>query len=195
LGAVASAHLDDNAGIICKGAGADFFGFSPSGNKGLGQAGTVAYRFTPTRTQTFTGYRIWCETAPAITASGRLVVWANNGTTQLTKSATDGTTTPIANTISVATTSGYSSVAGTFAANSGTGSVASLTLTAGTTYWVGLFLQGNAAAANYAALYAPSFFGTSLTTANCVFLAGTTTPTALTGAVLDTLAPCIALVT
>jgi hypothetical protein len=123
------------------------------------------------------------------------VVFANNGTTQLTKSATDGTTVPLAGTVTANTTSGYSALAGTFSANTGSGSLPSLTLTAGTTYWIGLFMNAAFATGTYASLYAPSFFGITLTAGQGLYLSGTSTPSSLSGAVVDPFVAHIALIT
>jgi hypothetical protein len=192
LGAVRSDWLDDSpSGMLVKSASADFYGPILPGNRGVGQNGTTAIKFTPVRDFTFSTYRIFCNSAPTSSGSARLVVFASNGTTRLTTATTDGSTTPLAGTITSNTSSSYSVLTGTLGANSGTGSVASLTLTAGTTYWIGLFANTAFVTGTYAGIYAPSFFGTTLTTANGVFLTGTTTPTSLSGAVVDPI--CIAL--
>jgi hypothetical protein len=194
LGAVRSDWLDDSpSGMLVKSASADFSGAIFPGSRGAGVNGTTAVKFTPVRDFTFSTYRVFCFNAPTSSGSARLVVFAANGTTQLTKAATDGTTTPIAGTLTAGTSSSYSALTGTLSANTGSGSVASLTLTAGTTYWIGLFANTAFTVGSYAGLFAPSFFGSTLTTANGVYLTGSTTPSSLSGAVVDPVCVAIAL--
>lgn len=172
------------SGLLAKSSTADFAGAKLLGSKGTGAAGTTAYKFTPTRTFTWTTYRVYLDTAITAGSSGaaRLCVWAADGTTRLTKSSTNGDGVPIANTVTVNTATSHTILSASLTADGGANSI---TFTQGTSYWVGMFLNANAATGAFASLYAPSFFGTSLAAATGVFLSGTGTPTSLTGAVVD----------
>jgi hypothetical protein len=184
---------DDRAGILVDGPNASLRWATSLGARGTAASGTTAVRFTPERTITVTGYRVFCEYAPTSTGTARLCVWASNGTTQLTKSAADGTTTPLAGTVTATTASANSALTGTLSANSGGGSVAALTLVGGITYWVGLFANAAFISGSYAGLCVPSFYGSTLATADGVFLSGTGTPSSLAGATVDSTIAAIAL--
>jgi hypothetical protein len=184
---------DDRAGILVDGPNAALRWAATLGSRGTGASGTTAIRFTPNRTITVTGYRVFCEYAPTSTGSARLCVWAKDGTTQLTKSAADGTTAPLAGTIAATTGSANSALTGILAANSGSGSVAALTLFGGVTYWVGLFANAAFVTGSYTGLATANFYGSTLATADGVFLSGTGTPTSLAAATGDTTIAAIAL--
>jgi hypothetical protein len=71
--------------------------------------------------------------------------------------------------------------------------VSALTLVGGITYWVGLFANAAFITGSYAVLAAPSFYGSTLATADGVFLAGTGTPSSLAAATVDSCVAAIAL--
>ena len=184
LGAMRSDWFDDSpsSGMLVKSAGSDFYGPVTPGNRGAGAAGTVAVKFTPLRNITFTTFRIYCYIAPTVASpSCRFMVWASDGTTALTQTGSGTPGVPQAGTIAPA--ANYTPYNTTFTGAGGTPT--SLTLTAGTTYWIGAFCNAAFISGSYASLFAPSFFGTTLTTANGVYLTGSTTPSSLSGAVND----------
>jgi hypothetical protein len=189
---ISATQFDNSGGLLAVNAGScGLYGQTSLGNWGVGASGTTAIRFTPQRDFLATGYRVFCDTAPSSSGSGRLRIFASNGTTPLTASSIDGTTLPIANTITATTTSAKTALAGTITVNSGSGSVAGFQFTAGTTYWVALFMNAAAITGQYASLYVANLFGSTITTAQGWYLSGTGTPTSLAGGTQEAFVPLI----
>lgn len=194
-GAIQGSTWDSHAGAYVISPPAAYVGQVFPGSNGTGAQGSCAIRYTPVKDIVVASYSLLCMTAPTSSGSFRMTIYASDGTTTLTASATDGTTKPVAGIGSVTTSSGNTIITGTMTANTGSGSIATITLTAGTTYWIGVFFNTAAATGQYAGLAIPSLFGTTLTTADCWFRSVTASGQTLSGGAVDKIAPLVALKT